>query len=157
MNKNSLSYHEVYPCPVCRHGEIAQLPLMEAYACNFCQHIFTANMEHNLLKMMDSQLPLTWHWNGRNWQGIQREGVEFVWGYWLAGIAFVLLPTTLVGLAAYLFPPLPGSQLAWLPIFWTGLTFFTHLSCLIWLIVEYYQFPVFLYIINWRQRLFRQR
>jgi len=46
-----LNYHDTYSCPVCRHGKIAALPLMEAYACNFCQHIFTANLEQQVLKM----------------------------------------------------------------------------------------------------------
>ncbi|NES83662.1 MAG: hypothetical protein F6K10_20870 [Moorea sp. SIO2B7] len=137
---------DVYPCPVCRHGKIEPLTLMEAFACNFCNHIFTANLEQQLLKMADSQFPLTWCWNGRTWRGLQREGVNLGWGYGVAAIAFVLLPPSLVGLSAYLFPPLPGSRLFWLPTFWIGLTFLCHLACLGWLVVEYYQFPVWMYL-----------
>ncbi len=151
---NRFSYHDAYQCPVCRHGEISALPLMEAFACNFCQHIFTANLERQLLKMADSQLPLTWRWSGRTWKGVQREGVELGWGYWVAGLAFVLFPPTLIGLATYLFPPLPGSRLSWLPTFWTALAFVSHLACLGWLVMEYYQFPVFIYLRAIRQRLF---
>lgn len=151
---NRFSFSDVYPCPVCRHGEIAALPLMEAFACNFCRHIFTANLEQQVLKMADSQLPLTWQWNGRTWKGVQREGLELSWGYWIAAIAFVAIPTTLVGLSAYLFPPLPGSPLFWLPTIWIGLTFLSHLICIIWLVLEYYQFPLSMYLRAVTQRLF---
>lgn len=144
----------VYRCPVCRHGQISAMPLMEAFACDFCHHIFTVNFDRQLLKMADSQLPLTWQWNGKNWKGLQREGVELGWTYLSAGIAFVAIPTTIIGLGAYLFPPLPGSRLYWLPTFWIVLTFVCHLACLIWLILEYYQFPVFLYFRAMRRRLF---
>jgi len=60
-----LNYHDNYSCPVCRHGKIATLPLMEAYACNFCQHIFTANLAQKVLKLANSQLPLTWYRTGK--------------------------------------------------------------------------------------------
>lgn len=141
-----LSYDGVYTCPVCRHGKISALPLMEAFACNFCQHIFSANLEQQLLKMADSQIPLSWRWNGQRWKGLQHEGVELGWGYWVAAIAFLVIPTTLVGLAAYLFPPLTNSPFSWFPIFWTVFTFLSHLSCLGWLVVEYYQFPLSIYL-----------
>ncbi|MGK7877943.1 MAG: hypothetical protein AB4426_32935 [Xenococcaceae cyanobacterium] len=143
---NRFSYEGVYRCPVCRHGQISALALMEAFACNFCHHIFTANLEKQLLKIADSQLPLTWRWNGRTWKGVQQKGVELGWGYWVAGIAFVVIPPTLIGLAAYLFPPMPGSPLFWFPAFWTVLVFLSHLACLGWLVVEYYQFPVLMYL-----------
>ena len=107
--------------------------------------------------MADSQLPLTWRWNGRNWQGIQREGFELSWIYGLAGVAFVFLPTGIIGLSAYLFPPISGSYLSWLPSFWTAITFFSHLVCLIWLLIEYYQFPLLLYLrTRGRQLLIRR-
>lgn len=149
-----LNFHGIYTCPVCRHGEISAIPLMEAFACNFCRHIFTANVEQQTIKMADSQLPLTWRWNGRTWTGGHREDNELTWGYWIVGGAFVLLPTCIVGLGAYLFPPLPDSTLSWLPIFWTVLTFVCHLACLGWLVLEYYQFPVSLYFRAVGERLF---
>ncbi len=143
----------VYPCPVCRHGEITGMPLMETFACNFCQHIFTTNFEKQILQMPDSQLPLSWRWNGKSWKGVHKEGTELGWGYIIAGLIFVLLPTSIIGLGAYLFPPLTDSSLYLLPYIWTGLTFLAHLICLIWLLLEYYQFPVFLYIQALRRRL----
>ena len=141
-----------YPCPVCRHGKIARMTLMEAFACDFCQHIFTTNFEKQLLKMADSQLPLTWYWSGKNWKGIQREGAEIGWSYLLVGFAFVALPTGIISLGTYLFPPLPESPLSWLPLFWAILTFIAHLSCLILLVVEYYQLPIMLYMRAIRRR-----
>ncbi len=64
----------------------------------------------------------------------------------LLAVAFVLLPTTLIGLTAYTFPPIPGTPLCWLPIVWTGLTFISHLAIIINIIIDYYQFPVSLYL-----------
>lgn len=148
---NPLSYYDAYTCPVCRHGKIAALPLMEAFACNFCRHIFTANLEKQVITMADGQLPLTWHWTGQNWQGMTTRN-SLGWGYRVGAIAFVVLPTAIMGLGAYLFPALPGSRLSWFPWVWTGLTFFSHLACILWLILEYYQFPLSLYLQAFRQR-----
>lgn len=142
-----------YPCPVCRHGKVAEMPLMETFACNFCQHIFTANFNKQLLKMADSQLPLTWYWNGRIWKGIHREGAEVGGAYIIFAIGFILIPTAIISIGAYLFPPMEGSLLSWLPLAWTVLTFAAHLLCVIWLIIEYYQFPIFLYIRALKRKL----
>lgn len=149
-----LSLYETYRCPVCRRGKISGMAMMDTFACNFCNHIFTADLERQLLKLADSQLSISWLWNGKGWRGLQRQGFEFAWFYLVMGIFFVLLPTTIVGLGAYLFPPLPGSTLSWLPTFWTGLTFTTHLVCLLWLVAEYYQFPVGLYLQTMTRGLF---
>lgn len=148
-----LDYHGLYPCPVCRLGQVRTLPLMEALACDCCHHIFTADLEKQLLKMADRQPPLTWHWNGKNWIGAHLEGFEWGWIYWLFAIALVILPTTLIGLAAYTFPPEPGSRLSWLPAAWTGLVFVSHLGIVGWLVIEFYQFPVRAYLRIRRQQL----
>ncbi|GBF82576.1 hypothetical protein [Aphanothece sacrum] len=150
---NPLNYHSSYTCPVCRHGEISTLPLMEAFACNFCHHIFTANLEKQSLTLVDSQLPLTWYWTGKSWQGM-RSSSQLKWFYQVGGIAFVVLPTSLVSLGVYVFPPLTDSPLSWFPVFWIGLTFLSHLSCIVWLIIEYYQLPISLYFEAIRQNLF---
>jgi len=147
-----LNYHGAYNCPVCRHGQISNMPLMEAFTCNFCQHIFTANVEKQLLKIVDSQLPLIWSWNGQRWTRVLQSGMELGWGYGVAGVAFVVLPTSIVGLGAYLFPPIPGTALAWFPLFWTIFTFCAHLACMGWLVIEYYQFPVLMYLRALRRR-----
>lgn len=142
-----------YSCPVCRHGKVSEMPLMEAFSCNFCQHIFTANFDKQLLKMADSQLPLTWYWNGKTWKGIHREGAEVGWSYVVFALGFIFLPTTIVGSVAYLFPVASDSWLYWLPGTWAVLTFCAHLFCVIWLVIEYYQFPIFLYIRALKRKL----
>lgn len=145
-----------YPCPVCRHGKVAEMPLMETFACGFCQHIFTTNFDKQLLKMVDSQLPLTWYWNGKGWKGIHREGMELGWVYLLFACCFIFIPTVIVGTVTYLFPPATGSLLSWLPGTWIILTFCAHLLCIIWLLIEYYQFPIFLYFKVLKRKLSHQ-
>ena len=142
-----------YSCPVCRHGKVSRMPMMEAFACNFCQHIFTTNFDKQLLKMADSQLPLTWYWNGKIWKGIHQEGLEVGWSYIVVAIGFVLLPTIIVGSGMYLFPASPESLLSWLPLGWTIATFCAHMFCVIWLVIEYYQFPIFLYFRALKRKL----
>lgn len=135
-----------YPCPLCVRGKLYTMPLMEAIACEFCQHIFTVNLEQKVLQMADSQIALTWHWTGKKWKGVSKNKPALTWKIGLIAIIFLTFPTSLVGLSAYIFPPLANSALQWFPWFWMGLTFCTHLGCLLWLILEYYQVPVFLYL-----------
>ena len=150
---STFDYQGVYPCPVCRLGELNALALMDAMACSFCSQIFTANLEKQELKMPSRQPPLVWRWDGRNWTGAHLEGVELGWGYWLAAGAFVFIPPTLIGLATYAFPPTPDTPLSWLPYVWTGLGFLSHLGIMGWLAIEFYQFPVETYLRVIRQRL----
>lgn len=138
--------HGVYPCPVCRVGKISHISLMEAMGCDFCHEIFTVNLEQQQIKMPSRQPPLIWRWNGFNWAEAQLEGVELGWGYGLAATTFVLLPTTLIGLVAYYFPPSTNDILSWLPYIWTILTFLSHLSIIIWIFIEVYQIPVAAYL-----------
>lgn len=151
---NRFHLHGEYPCPVCRHGKVSEMLLMETFSCGFCQHIFTTNFDKQLLKMADSQLPLTWYWNGKNWKGIHREGVEIGWVYFVFALGFVCIPTSIIASGMYLFPADQDSLLAWLPLAWTILTFCAHLLCVVWLIIEYYQFPIFLYFRALKRKLF---
>lgn len=148
------SYQGVYPCPVCRLNQLKAMPLMDAMACDCCRHIFTADLERQRIKMADRQPPLIWYWNGKAWKGAHLEGIEWGWIYWLFAAALVVLPTTIIGLAAYAFPPSSDSTLSWFPIAWTGLTFFLHLSIIGWLVMEFYQFPLRMYLRVRRQQLF---
>jgi hypothetical protein len=152
----SLTYQGDYPCPVCRFNQLQAMPLMEAMACDCCRHIFTADWERQLLRMADGHPPLTWYWNGRRWTGVNLEGAEWGGVYWLFAGAFVLLPTTIIGLAAYTFPPSPDSAFSWFPTAWTGLTLLSHLTIVGWLVMEFYQFPVRAYLRARRQQLLRR-
>lgn len=149
-------YQGIYPCPVCRVGKVSHMPLMEAMACDFCQQIFTVNLEQQQLAMPSRQPPLVWRWNGFNWTEAHLEGVEFGWGYVLAAVGFILLPTTLIGVIAYNFPPNPDVPLSWVPYVWTGLTFLSHLLIIVWLLIEIYQIPIRAYLRAVQQRLLRR-
>jgi hypothetical protein len=137
----------VYPCPVCRIGKISPMPLMEAMSCNFCQEIFTVNLELQQIKLPSRQPPLIWHWTGFNWTEAQLEGVELGWSYAVAAISFVILPTTLISIGAYYFPPDINDPISWIPYIWTTLTFLSHLAIIIWIFIEVYQVPIAAY---WR-------
>ncbi|MBC6479409.1 MAG: hypothetical protein GDA56_18175 [Hormoscilla sp. GM7CHS1pb] len=144
QNKMSaLSYKGLYSCPVCRQGEISCLPLMEAFACNFCRHIFTADLEKQWIQLADSSQPLSWRWNGSKWVATYRSHVDMTWEIWLVAIALVLLPPSLIWLGYHIFPPETGSKGYWFPPLWTLLSFLSHLAFVSWLIVEYYQLPIY--------------
>jgi hypothetical protein len=130
-----------YPCPVCRLGQISPITLMETLGCNTCHHIYTLNRSQQCLTVADMSPAKHWYWDGRRWFMTYRQDIEIGGWIWLLAIGFVLLPALLIGIAAYIFPPLPDSQLVWFPILWTGLTFFFHLACAVWLIGESLQFP----------------
>ncbi|MBD2578349.1 hypothetical protein [Oscillatoria sp. FACHB-1406] len=140
-----LTEQGTYPCPICRCGSISTLSLMEAMSCSFCHHIFSTDFAQQSIAIADSPMAFSWRWNGKGWKSLRGTRTEFGWDALIIAFVFVLLPPFVVGFAAYLFPPLPGTPGAWFPIAWTIVVFFVHLACVIWLTVEYYQFPINLY------------
>ncbi len=144
-----LSYSQTYSCPLCLRGEIQSLPLMDAFACGFCRHIFSANLEEQVLNLADGQVPRRWYRRNDQWIATERRSLL---AYGLFGVALIILPTAIVSLGAYCFPPLPNSPLSWLPQVWIGLTLLSHASFLAWLTVAYFQFPIGSYM-----RLLRER
>ncbi|MEA5621042.1 hypothetical protein VB711_24865 [Cronbergia sp. UHCC 0137] len=154
----SLNLQGNYPCPTCKVGKISPMPLMETMSCDFCHEIFTINVERQQIKMPSRQPPLIWRWNGFKWTENQLEGVELGWGYALGAIAFVLIPTSLIGMVAYFFPPNADDLFTWIPSVWTILTFLLHLLIIVWIFVEVYQIPIAAYlraITRWRRRVLR--
>lgn len=139
----TLSYDGTYVCPVCRHGQISGLTLMDAFACSFCRHIFTANLETQSVQVVDSSQPMTWRWNGHNWHAAYRDDPNLTLLIWFIGIVLITLPASIVWLSAYLFPPLPGSTWSWFPSVWLGFTFGVHLLMVGWLLAEHYQLPIY--------------
>lgn len=144
LRTRSLSLQDTYLCPVCRHGQIAELTLMDAFACNFCRHIFTANLAAQTVQVVDSAQALSWRWNGRSWQSTHRDDPSLTAIVWFASIVLVVLPAGLVWLMSYIFPPLPGSLWAWFPSVWLGATFGVHLLMVSWLLAEHYQLPIYI-------------
>lgn len=145
-----LDAREDYPCPLCRRGRLSPLTLMEAIGCDRCGCIFETNPLKQSIRAIDRSPPLTWRWTGRHWRAARRDDIELGWEIWLGGAVFTFVPTAIVAIAAYIFPPLPGSPFSAFPIVWAGLTFFSHATCVAWLILEYYQIPIGSYL-GWRR------
>lgn len=116
---------------------------MDAFACNFCRHIFTANLREQSIHVEDSSQPMTWRWNGRNWQAANQPDADLTVVIWLVGIALVILPPVLIWLPAHIIRPLEEDSWSWFPTFWVGLTFLTHFSFVAWLMAEHYQLPLY--------------
>lgn len=143
VDRRSLSYQGVYVCPVCRHGQIAAISLMDAFSCNFCRHIFTANLQNQSVQVEDSSQPMTWRWNGHTWQTTHAVSPDLTITIWVVGMALVVLPPGLIWLSSHTFPPMQGSVWYWFPGVWLTLTFLTHLLFVVWLLVEHYQVPLY--------------
>lgn len=130
--------------------------LMDAFACGFCRHVFTANLQEQTLRVEDSSQPMTWHWTGRSWQIVNQVDFDLSILLWALGSTLVILPTLLVWLSSYLFPPLQGSPLSWFPTFWITLAFVSHFSLVTWVLLEHYQPPLYVsckvMLQDWRDR-----
>jgi len=141
--RRSLNYEETYLCPVCRHGQISSLALMDAFACSFCRHIFTADLRDQSIRVEDSSQPMTWRWNGHAWQSLHRTDVDLTAVIWLIGTALVILPPTLIWISSHTFPPAEGEGWYWFPTVWVSLAFLLHLTFVSWLLAEHYQLPIY--------------
>lgn len=152
-----LSLQDSYTCPICRHGQISGMTLMDTLACNFCRHIFTANLTEQSVQVVDSSQPMTWRWTGRRWQAAYRDDLNLALALWLIAFVLATVPSGMVWLSAYIFPPLPNSNWAWFPLFWVGCTFTAHLLMAGWLLAEYYQLPFYMTGKIWVQTLLTRR
>jgi len=150
---SSLCAQEEYPCPVCHYGKVSEMLMMEAFSCSFCQHIFTVNFQAQSLKLIDSQLSLCWLWNGRRWQRDRQKQNDLGLAYIVFGLIFIGFPTGVIALGTYLFPPLPGSPFAWFTTFWIICTFIAHLCCFLFVVIEYYQWPLGIYMNALKRKL----
>lgn len=150
FNDYPLSDPGPYDCPICYRRQIQPLALMDTWGCSSCQHIFTLNLQQQSIQVIDTAQPFTWVWNGRRWRSpvLGDRPVRLVIG--VLGLVLLVFPSLLVGLSAYIFPPLEGSQGAWIPWAWVGLTFLTHSLLVGWLIGETYQMAPY---IAWKLRL----
>jgi hypothetical protein len=154
--KQPLDFSHRYPCPVCRHGDLEGLFLVDAFSCGFCRHIFTVDSTYQHLCLEDTAQLLQWRWTGDRWVSSRSVLTEdsrlLLWGL---SLALVLLPTALVWLSNYILPPLPSQDGTSFPLLWTGLTFFSHASIVGYFCLEYYQIPVYLILKLYVQRLFQ--
>lgn len=132
-----------YECPVCRHGQIQPMALMDAYACSFCRHIFEANLDQQTVHVVDSVQPMGWRWQGWRWQPLYQSRGDITLILWLVGLALVILPAGLVALGGYVFPPLEGTAGVNWSLVWAIGTLAAHSTMVGWLIAEHYQFPLY--------------
>jgi hypothetical protein len=145
QKQRSLNLDETYPCPVCRQGQLQAIVLTEAFACEFCRHILSVDLQEQQVRVVDSSQPLTWLWNGRHWK-LSRNNQPDELSALVMGTAIVLttVPAGLIWLSGALFPPLqPSSQLSFSEI-WALITLLAHAAFVVWLIGEYYQIPVYI-------------
>lgn len=140
----ALDYEHRYQCPVCNHGQLSPLALMDAFGCDFCRHIFTSNLREQSICLADAGQPLSWRWTGQGWRPAHHPDLDFTLGIWLLSLGLTLLPTSLIGLSYQLFPPLESSPGAEFPVLWLTLVFLAHSGLSLWILAEYYQVPVYL-------------
>lgn len=151
--------HDEYPCPICRHGRVAPMPMMEtAMACDFCRHLFTAQFSAQILRVEDSAQPLSWRWGGRSWQPVRLgEQTTLTPTLWVAAVGLAVLPATIIALAQYIFPPLPESRGSALGPWWLALTAIAHFCLVTWVLLEHYQplgyVSLKVRLQDWRDRL----
>lgn len=136
-----LNFHDTYTCPVCGHGELSELTLTEAFACSFCRHIFTANLETQSLQMIDGVQPMIWFWTGQRWRHQYQKDGHVTAVVWSFALAIACLPAMLVMVSNYMFPPIDSDGLNQFSIIWTVATLLAHAGIVLWLIAEHYQWP----------------
>lgn len=137
----TLNYDETYTCPVCGHGELSLLALTDAFACSFCRHIFTANLDAQSLHMVDGVQPMVWFWTGERWRHNRRSDGHVTAVVWSFALIIACLPALLVVMSNYMFPPIDGSGLNQFALIWTLATLLAHAGIVLWLIAEHYQWP----------------
>ena len=132
-----LAYEETYRCPACGSGELSAIAMMDIFACNFCRHMFTANLQTQSVQLADSLQPMAWQWNGQKWRTAQQSdtAAAVIWGF---AVTLTVVPVTIIAVANYIFPPLEGSQF---PTMWTELTLMSHSLISGWLLAEYHRWP----------------
>lgn len=139
--RKHLRFDETYRCPACGSGELSAIAMMDVFACDFCRHMFTANLESQSVQLADSLQMKAWQWNGWKWHtAAQRADTDAVL-MWVFGSVLTVTPVALIAMSNYMFPPLEGSSF---PMMWTGLTLTSHAVISGWLLAEYYQWPWYL-------------
>lgn len=134
-----------YPCPICRQGQIEAIVLTDAFACRFCRHILSADLESQQVKVVDSTQPLTWSWTGQQWRLVRGEKAEELTGLVIfTAVVLTVIPASLVWLSGAIFPPLEQEAHIPFSVAWSVITFVSHLIFVLWLIGEYYQIPFYI-------------
>ncbi|MGF1567679.1 MAG: hypothetical protein ACFCVD_06365 [Nodosilinea sp.] len=130
-----------YDCPICRHGQLQPMTLMDAYACNFCRHILDVNLAQQTVHVVDRIQPTGWRWQGWRWQPLHQESNDTTLALWVVGLGLTVFPAGIVALGAYMFPPLEDTAGVNWSVVWAVGTLVVHGAMVGWLLAEHYQFP----------------
>lgn len=159
VNRRPLEPSGSYLCPACRNGRLEAMVLMDTFACDFCRHIFEANLEQQTLHIIDSTQPLGWRWLGQRWQPLHQQD-SFTLMLSIVGAVLLVLPAGLIAGSAYIFPPLEESRGASVPLIWAAATLAAHGLIVLWLFAERYQLPPYVatkvWLRRWRERIASQ-
>ncbi|MBE9060650.1 hypothetical protein IQ256_06630 [cf. Phormidesmis sp. LEGE 11477] len=137
LSYTSLNYSSTYRCPACASGELNVIALMDVFACDFCRHMFTANLDTQSVQLADTVRSRIWHWNGWRWRTSQQRDTAAVM-VWAFSAGLTIVPVTLIALSNYIFPPLEASNF---PLMWIELTLVAHGVMAGWLLAEYHHWP----------------
>ena len=137
----SLTLDQRYSCPICRHGQLQGMVLMDAFSCDFCRHIFSVNLQEQVLRVEDRVPKSAWQLKKGRWRSLNPVSVDLSAIIWLTGAFLVLVPAGLIGLSAYVFPPIGGLTWSSFPVMWGEFTLMAHGIIAIWLLLEHYQLP----------------
>lgn len=132
-----LTYSQVYGCPACGSGELSAMAMMDLFACDFCRHMFTANLQTQSVQLADSLQPMAWRWTGWRWRAAHQADTAAAI-VWVFAIGLVIVPVVLISLSNYIFPPSGGLKFV---IIWVGLTGLSHAIISGWLLAEYHRWP----------------
>ena len=127
-----LGYQQVYSCPACGSGQISAMAMMDVFACDFCRHMFTANLQTQSVQLADSVQPMAWHWTGHRWRAAHQSETTagLVWGF---ALILTAAPVGLISISNYVFPPSGGLQFV---LSWVALTGVSHSIMSVWLVAE---------------------
>jgi hypothetical protein len=139
--KSAFNLQDTFPCPICRKGQVQSMVMMETLSCSFCRHIFSADLSQQILRVEDTIPKSTWAWNGDRWTSRNLADVDLTLLVWFTSIFITVIPASLLGLSAYIFPPIGGLQWDSFSVVWSGLTLGSHALIAAWLLVEHYQLP----------------
>jgi hypothetical protein len=137
----SFNLQETFPCPICRKGQVQSMVMMETLSCSFCRHIFSADLPKQILRVEDTIPKSVWTWQGDRWTSLHLADVDLTLLVWFTSIFIMVVPATVLGLSAYMFPPIGGLQWNSFSVVWSVLTFGSHSTISAWLLVEHYQLP----------------
>jgi hypothetical protein len=130
------------------------LVLTEAFACNFCRHILTADLLNQRVQVVDSNQPLVWQWTGQRWRSCHQPAAALTPLVWITAGLLLFAPAGLVAGASYLFPPLDPTPGWSFGAVWAIATLALHLLLVLWLLAEHYQLPLY---VATKVRIQRQR